>query len=67
MSQPTMRYSPTNKQVSTPSQKKPIYYYRVFEGDIDSCLDNGWYVHPDDFPKPKEKKVEAKTKPKSKK
>jgi len=56
MIEPTMRYSPKMMDGATPSQKKPIYYYKVFEGDeAESCLKNGWYAHPSDFPKTKSK------------
>ena len=62
--EPTMRYRPNKVAGATASEKKPVYYYKVFEGDeVESCLDDGWYVHPDEFPK---KKAEPKVKPKEK-
>ena len=55
--EPTMRYRPDRVNGSTPSEKKPIYFYKVFEGnEVDSCLDDGWYTHPSEFPKKEAKK-----------
>lgn len=68
MIEPTMRYRPNAVAGATPSEKKPVYYYKVFEGDeVESCLDDGWYAHPSDFPKKEVKKeVKPKAKPKGK-
>jgi len=55
--EPTMRYRLGKVAGATASEKKPVYYYKVFEGDeVESCLKNGWYTHPDEFPKNKAKK-----------
>ena len=55
--QPTMRYRPDAVHGATPSEQEPIYYYKVMEGDdVEACLDDGWYIHPDDFPKKAPKK-----------
>lgn len=61
MTEPTMRYRPGKVDGATPSQKKPIYYYKVFEGDeVESCLKDGWYAHPSEFQKKKETKKKDK-------
>jgi hypothetical protein len=58
--QPTMRYRPDAAHGATPSEQKPIYYYKVMEGDdVKSSLDDGWYEHPDDFKKAAPKKKVA--------
>ena len=62
--EPTMRYRPDRVTGATPSQKEPVYYYKVFEGEeVESCLEDGWYAHPSDFPK---KKTNKETKSKKK-
>lgn len=54
----TMRYRPDKVNGATSSEKKPVYYYKVFEGEeVKSCLDDGWYTHPDEFPKKRGPKV----------
>jgi hypothetical protein len=58
--QPTMRYRPDAVHGATMSEQKPFYYYKVMEGDdVDDCLKEGWYEHPDAFPKKAASKKKA--------
>ena len=56
--EPTMRYRSTKAEGARASEKKPIYYYKVFEGDeVESSLKNGWFATPPEcFEKKKAKK-----------
>ncbi len=52
----TMRYRPDKFQGATPSQKKPIYYYKVFEGEeVEKSLKDGWFISPEECFKKKKK------------
>ena len=64
--EPTMRYRQDAAPGATQSEQNPKYFYKVMEGDdVEDCLTDGWFAHPDDIPKPKEK-VKLGPKPKVK-